>query len=233
MKSLGLPPIEEFPFLDPPAPKAISEGYRTLREVGALNEEKNLTEAGRQMARLPVDPRLARMLMEARQERCLAEILPIVSALESNDPRERPTEKVREADQAHARWKDAESDFIGLLRLWIDVTKFRDGRNWKRNALRKFCKETFLSYRRVTEWANVHDELGDLLKRDLKWEVPALGSEIGKLAAYAVIHRALLAGAPRQFGLRDRDAKAYKSAPAGTSRSFPGPDCSVGRSGNG
>ena len=222
MKSLGLPPIEEFPFLDPPAPKAISEGYRTLREVGALNEEKDLTEAGRQMARLPVDPRLARMLLEARQEKCLAEILPIVSALESNDPRERPPEKVREADLAHARWKDAESDFIGLIRLWIDLAKFREGRNWKRNALRKFCKETYLSYRRVTEWANVHDELADLLKRDLKWEVPVLGESVAKLAPYAVIHRALLSGAPRQFGLWDPHAKAYKGATGNHFAVFPG-----------
>lgn len=222
MKSLGLPPIEDFAFLDPPAPKAISEGYRTLREVGALNEEKELTEAGRQMARLPVDPRLGRMLLEARQERCLAEILPVVSALESNDPRERPAEKAREADQAHARWKDATSDFTGLLRLWIDVNRFREGRNWKRNALRKFCKETYLNYRRVTEWANVHDELADLLKRDLRWEVPALEKTIEKVAPYVAIHRSLLAGAPRQFGLWDRDAKAYKSAAGGHFAVFPG-----------
>src|SRR5690606_25342304 len=108
MKSLGLPEIDEFPFLDPPAAKAISEGYRTLREVGALDKEKRLTESGWEMARLPVDPRLGRMLIEARREHCLAEVLPIVAALESNDPKERPVEKTREADAAHARWKDAE-----------------------------------------------------------------------------------------------------------------------------
>ena len=90
MKSLGLPEIDEFPFLDPPSPKAVSEGYRTLREVGALDRDKNLTEYGRRMARLPVDPRLGRMLIEAREEHCLAEMLPIIAALESNDPRERP-----------------------------------------------------------------------------------------------------------------------------------------------
>ncbi len=222
MKSLGLPAIEDFPFLDPPAPKAVSEGYRTLREVGALNEEKNLTEAGRQMARLPVDPRLGRMLLESREEKCLAEILPIVSGLESNDPRERPPEKAREADAAQARWKDADSDFIGLIRMWIDLNRFRDGRNWKRNALRKFCKETFLNYRRVTEWANVHDELRDLLARDLKWDVPALESDAGKIAAYPNIHRALLAGAPRQFGLWDRESKSYRSAAGGFFAIFPG-----------
>ena len=118
MKALGLPEIAEFPFLDPPAPKAVSEGYRTLREVGALDRDKQLTDYGRRMARLPVDPRLGRMLIEARKEHCLAEMLPIVAALESSDPRERPAEKIREADAAHAQWKDAESDFIGILRLW-------------------------------------------------------------------------------------------------------------------
>jgi ATP-dependent helicase HrpA len=222
MKSLGLPAIEDFPFLDPPAPKAISEGYRTLREVGALNEEKDLTEAGRQMARLPVDPRLGRMLLESREEKCLAEILPIVSGLESNDPRERPPEKAREADAAQARWKDADSDFIGLIRMWIDLNRFREGRNWKRNALRKFCKETFLNYRRVTEWANVHDELRDLLARDLKWDVPKLESDTGKIASYPAIHRSLLAGAPRQFGLWDRESKSYRSASGGFFAIFPG-----------
>ena len=105
MKALGLPEIDEFPFLDPPSPKAVSEGYRTLREVNALDKEKNLTDYGRQIARLPVDPRLGRMLIEARKEHCLAEVLPIVAALESSDPRERPAEKTREADAAHSSGK--------------------------------------------------------------------------------------------------------------------------------
>ena len=222
MKSLGLPPIEEFPFLDPPQSKAVAEGYRTLREVGALDDQKQLTEAGKQMARLPVDPRLGRMLLEARYEKCLAEILPIVSALEANDPRERPSEKAKQADQAHARWKDAESDFIGLLRLWLDVSRFREGNRWKRNQLRKYCGEAFLNFRRVLEWANVHDELADLLRRDLRWELKPLAATVEKAAPYAVIHRTLLAGAPRQFGLWDRDSKSYRSASGGFFSVFPG-----------
>jgi ATP-dependent helicase HrpA len=222
MKSLGLPDIEEFPFLDPPAPKAVSEGYRTLREVGALDRERNLTEMGRQMARLPVDPRLGRMLLEARKEGCLAEVLPIVAALESNDPRERPAEKVREADAAHAKWKDAESDFVGLLRLWADVSRFREGRGWKRNALRKYAGGAFLNARRVIEWANVADELRELLEREWKWKVGVLAKEAGGWAGYASIHRALLAGVPRQFGLWDKEAKAYRSAGGGFFAVFPG-----------
>ena len=221
MKALGLPEIAEFPFLDPPAPKAISEGYRTLREVHALDREKNLTDFGRRMARLPVDPRLGRMLIEAQKEHCLAEMLPIIAALESNDPRERPSEKTREADAAHARWKDGESDFIGILRLWRDVSQFRDERGrWKRNALRKYAAPAFLNARRVIEWANVADELADLLEREWKLKIPPPGK--ADAFPYAAIHRSLLAGVPRQFGLWDRENKAYRSASGGFFAVFPG-----------
>jgi ATP-dependent helicase HrpA len=252
MKSLGLPEIAAFPFLDPPSPKAISEGYRTLREVGALDYDKELTPAGRKMARMPVDPRLAKMLLAARDERCLAEILPVVAGLESNDPRERPSEKTREADAAHVRWKDESSDFISILKLWMDLNRFRDGRGWRRNPLRKYCQSAFLNFRRVLEWANVHDELKELLAREMRWEVkplpraddagpradnakdkntrrakdkesaPDLSSAAAKLAPYDAIHRALLAGVPRQFGLWDTEQRAYRSASGGFFAVFPG-----------
>ncbi len=223
MKSLNLPDIEDFPFLDPPNPKAVAEGYRTLREVGALDKERNLTDYGRQMARLPVDPRLARMLLEARQEKCLAEVLPIVAILESSDPKERPAEKLREADVAHERWKDIDSDFMGILRMWQDVSRFRDGRGrWQRNALRKYAGSAFLNARRVMEWANVHDELAELLESEWRVKLGKLGKEPGAWAPYANIHRALLAGVPRQFGLWDRENKAYRSAAGGFFAIFPG-----------
>lgn len=223
MKALGLPEIDAFPFLDPPSPKAVAEGYRTLREVGALDKEKRLTESGRQMARLPVDPRLGRMLIEARKEHCLAEVLPIVAALESSDPRERPAEKTREADAAHGRWKDGESDFISLLRLWQDLARFRDSRGrWQRNALRKFCGPSFLNARRVMEWANVRDELAELLEREWKLKLGEIGGDLSGAAAYATIHKALLSGVPRQFGVWDRESKSYRSANGGFFAVFPG-----------
>lgn len=223
MKALGLPEIDEFPFLDPPSPKAVSEGYRTLREVGALDREKRLTDQGRQIARLPVDPRLGRMLIEARKEHCLAEVLPIVAALESNDPRERPAEKTREADAAHAKWKDGDSDFISLLRMWQDLARFRDERGrWKRNALRKYCGPAYLNARRVMEWANVRDELADLLEREWKLRLGEIGNDLSGSAAYATIHKALLAGVPRQFGVWDRESKSYRSANGGFFAVFPG-----------
>jgi ATP-dependent helicase HrpA len=224
MKSLGLPEIDDFPFLDPPSPKAISEGYRTLREVDALDRDKNLTEYGHRMARLPVDPRLGRMLIEAEKEHCIAEMLPIIAALESNDPRERPAEKTREADAAHARWKDGESDFIGILRMWNDVGRFREGRRgWKRNALRKYCAGAFLNARRVIEWANVADELEELLDREWKktWAKDG-GRKDSSVFPYTAIHRCLLAGVPRQFGLWDRESKSYRSASGGFFAVFPG-----------
>jgi ATP-dependent helicase HrpA len=223
MKALGLPEIDEFPFLDPPSAKAVSEGYRTLREVGALDREKRLTDSGRQIARLPVDPRLGRMLIEARKEHCLAEVLPIVAALESSDPRERPAEKAREADAAHAKWKDADSDFISLLRLWQDLARFRDERGrWKRNALRKYCGPAFLNARRVMEWANVRDELADLLEREWKLKLGEIGNNLSGTGAYSTIHKALLVGVPRQFGLWDRESKSYRSANGGFFAVFPG-----------
>ncbi len=223
MKSLGLPEIDEFPFLDPPAPKAVSEGYRTLREVGALDKDKQLTESGRQIARLPVDPRLGRMLIEARKEGCLAEVLPIVAALESNDPRERPAEKIREADAAHARWKDGDSDFVSILRMWNDLARFRDERGrWKRNALRKYCGGAFLNARRAMEWANVRDELADLLEREWKLKIGDIKDGISSPAGYSTLHKALLSGVPRQFGLWDRESKSYRAANGGFFAVFPG-----------
>ena len=220
MKSLGLPAIEDFPFLDPPSPKAISEGYRTLREVGALAKNKSLTDMGRTISRLPVDPRLGRMLIEAEKRHCLEQILPIIAALESSDPRERPAEKAAEADKAQERWKDIESDFIGMLRMWIDLLPMREKRGrWKGNQLRKFCKKHYLNFRRVREWGNVLDELGELLKREWKVRLSKLDR---KTLDYADIHRCLLAGVPRQIGLWDPENKSYRSASGGFFSVFPG-----------
>jgi ATP-dependent helicase HrpA len=220
MKLLGLPEIDEFPFLDPPAPKAVSEGYRTLREVGAIDRSKQLTANSRRMARLPVDPRLGRMLIEAEKEKCLAAVVPVIAALESNDPRERPAEKVREADEAHAKWKDGDSDFLSILRLWDVVGEFRDGRGrWRRNQLRKFCAASYLNQRRVIEWANVADELAGLLERE--WRV-TVGTCAAHEVPYDALHRSLLAGVPRQFGCWDRENKAYRSAAGGFFAVFPG-----------
>ena len=172
------------------------------------------------MARLPVDPRLGRMLIEARKEHCLAEMLPIIAALESNDPRERPAEKTREADAAHARWKDGESDFIGILRLWHDVAKFRDDRGrWKRNALRKFCGPAFLNARRVMEWANVARRTRRFVRARVEGARSAESAkDLSGAASYAT-HPPCAAGrraaavrlvGPREQGLPQRGGRIFR-----------------------
>ena len=216
MKSLGLPEISEFPFLDPPNPKAVAEGYRTLREVGALDKDRELTEIGQELARLPVDPRMGRMLIEAHHEKCVDEVTVIVAALETSDPRERPAEKKREADAAHAKWNDADSDFMAILNLWRDVSNYYDGRRWRWNQLRKFCGSNFLNAKRVTEWGNVIEELAEI--SNFKIQIPSKRED----PDYGALHRSLLAGAPRQFGLWDKENKAYRSAAGGFFAVFPG-----------
>ncbi len=223
MKTLGLPEISEFPFLDPPNSKAVAEGYRTLREVGALDKDRELTEIGRELGSLPVDPRMGRMLIEARYEKCLEEVVVIVAGLETSDPKERPAEKKREADAAHSKWLDPDSDFMAMLNLWKDLSKYYDGRRWKWNQLRKFCGSYFLNAKRVTEWGNVVEELmqivGDGDRRD-SGSTANRGME--QVPDYGAVHRSLLAGAPRQFGLWDKEKKAYRSAAGGFFAVFPG-----------
>ena len=219
MKTLGLPEINEFPFIDPPNPKAVAEGYRTLREVGALDQDKQLTEIGRELGKLPVDPRMGRMLLEAEYEKCAGEVTVIVAGLETTDPRERPAEKKREADAAHAKWNDPDSDFLAMLNLWSDVSEFYDGRRWRWNQLRKFCGKNFLNAKRVTEWGNVVEELNDILGYKKSKDSMAVS---GISAEYGALHRALLSGAPRQFGLWDKENKAYRSAAGGFFAIFPG-----------
>jgi len=222
MKLLGLPELDHFPLLDPPSPKLVSEGYRTLREIGALDGARELTEVGRKLARLPIDPRLARMLMQAEREECLAELLVIVAGLEVSDVRERPAEKTAEADRAHEAWADEDSDFRGMLRLWIDLMPMRDRRRWRMNQLRKFCRQKFLNWRRVIEWGNLRDELEEVVRRECRWKVRRLAEKLGETASYEKLHCALLAGVPRQFALVDRGEKIYRSAGGISFAIFPG-----------
>ncbi|MEQ1842164.1 MAG: DUF3418 domain-containing protein, partial [Verrucomicrobiales bacterium] len=221
MKSLGLPEISEFPFIDPPKSGNITEGYQTLREIGALDKNRQLTGIGRKLARIPVEPRLGRMLLAAADTGCLGAILVIVSGLTVMDPRERPADKKEAADKAHARWEDEDSDFLSFLHLWNEISRFRENRKWKSNQLRKFCRENFLSFRKIQEWDNLRRELGQIGTKKLKWQWEEFDGHHIETAEYQTIHEALLSGVPRQFGFLDTESKDYKSATGGKFAIFP------------
>lgn len=222
MKALGLPEMSDFPLPDPPSAKLVTEGYRTLRELSALDRKKDLTPLGYKLAKLPVDPRLGRMILESRQENCLAEALVLVAGLSIMDPRERPSEVAEKADAAHRRWKDEESDFVAMLNLWRDVIRFKDGNQWRRNQLRKYCGESFLNFRRVLEWSNLRDDLHRLVKDALGWKVPSLAEKPEDRPSYAALHRMILSGVPRQFGLWNPEDKIYRGANGQSFAVFPG-----------
>jgi len=214
MKSLRIGDVESFPFLDPPAPKAIADGYQLLAELGAVDEEKRLTEIGAQLAKLPIDPRVARMILAARGENCLREVLVIAAALSVQDPRERPFERQEAADRAHARFVDERSDFMGFLKLW----NFFEEANRHKKSNRKLvdlCHENFLSHRRLREWREIHGQLH------------AMATEMGMRpnetpATHEQIHRALLAGLLGNLGFRADESGEYLGARGVKFHVFPG-----------
>lgn len=222
MKALGLPEMADFPLPDRPSQKLVTEGYRMLRELSALDRKKQLTSLGYKLAKLPLDPGLGRMILEGRKENCLAEALVIASGLSIMDPRERPAEAADKADNAHRRWKDEESDFVSMLNLWRDLQRFRERRQWKRNQLRKYCGEAFLNFRRVIEWANLRDDLESLIRDSLGWKVLRLAEKPEDRPAYASLHKMILSGAPRQFGFWNPEEKVYRGANGQSFAVFPG-----------
>ncbi len=159
-KTLGLGKLEEFPLLDPPRPETIREGIRTLIELGAFDERHELTEIGWKLGRMPVDPRVGRIILAAEENGTLAEILPIAAALEIPDPRDRPPERKQAADQAHAEFADPRSDFLSYLRLW---RYYEDARGeHSRNKLTRELRKRFLSPTRMREWADVYRQLREM-----------------------------------------------------------------------
>ncbi len=234
MKALRLPDIEAFPFLDPPEGKRVRDGRQLLVELGALDDADRLTAIGRQLARLPVDPRVGRMLIAARDKGCLAEVLVIAAALSSQDPRDRPLDRQEAADQKHRRFADEHSDFIALLKLWAHI----DALNQHRKSQRKFreaLKADFLSPTRVREWRDVHGQLMTQVK-ELGWKVESGESGIGSgewgvgsgkspesppLPIYASLHQALLPGLLGNLGMLTEDG-VYLGAREVKFAIFPG-----------
>jgi len=170
MLSLKLGEIEAFPFVDAPDSRFIKDGFRLLFELGAVDEGNRLSELGRRLARLPIDPRLARMVLAGAESGCLRETLIVVSALAIQDPRERPADKRQAADQAHARWKDQDSDFVAWLNLWAGFEAARE--ELSGNRLRRWCRDHYLSYLRLREWHDTFRQLRQLLN-DMGIKVPA------------------------------------------------------------
>jgi ATP-dependent helicase HrpA len=204
MASLSLGGPEDFPFLDPPDARLLNDGYRLLQELGAVDGDRRITRLGRQMAALPVDPRLARILVEAGRNGCLEQCLTIVAFLSIQDPRERPSDKAEAADEKRAQFADERSDFVGVLNLW-DAS--RESAAAGNRALRHWCREHFLSFLRVREWADLRDQLADMSQPLARPERPADGTPVSS----AVLHQTLLTGFLSGIGVLD-EARTYLGA---------------------
>ncbi len=196
MLHLRLGEIDAFPFIEPPDGKAISDGFNLLQELSAVNRENQLTPLGRQLARLPVDPRLGRMLLEGAKQGSLQEVLIVASALSVQDPRERPPERQQAADQAHAQWKDADSDFAALVNLWRGFEEQRQ--ELTSSPLRNWCRKNFLNYLRLREWRDAHRQLG-LICRDLQLGINKEPADFPRL------HKAILSGLLSQIGQKTEE----------------------------
>ncbi|MCA9171344.1 MAG: ATP-dependent RNA helicase HrpA, partial [Planctomycetales bacterium] len=211
-KALRLGDIEQFPFLDPPRPDAVRDGYKTLIELQALTPRRDLTQLGTKLARMPVDPRIGRMILAGTDENSLHEVLIIASALEIQDPRERPYEKQEQADEKHAQFLDTDSDFLSYLKLWDFYHHLKE--TVSRNQLRKACQQNFLSYNRMREWTEIHRQLMDVAQQQ--------GFRQGQRHDdFAAIHRALLTGLLSGVAYKTGD-REYTGAGGLTFSPWPG-----------
>jgi len=213
MTALNLGDIEDFPFLEPPEDKMIRDGKNALHEVNALDKAGKLTDIGKQLAKFPTDPKLARMLIAAAHEHCLTEVAIIVSALSVQDPREKPADKMQQADAKHVAFRHPESDFLTLLNIW---NTYEDQKKHLSNSkLRKYCTDNFLSYMRMREWFDIHAQVMQVVKGDLK--IHPNTDEAG----YEKVHRALLTGMLSSIGFR-HDPYEYLGARGLKFFIFPG-----------
>lgn len=204
MKALKLNDIEQFPFVDAPSGRAVADGYHMLQELGAIDDERQLTATGRELARLPIDPRLARMILAARDQQCLNEILIIASALSVQDPRDRPMTEREASDQAHAKFNDDKSEFISYLKLW----RWYGEQVLHKASQRKLVallRQNFLSPLRLREWHDVHSQLAALVGEQ-GWRVNTLE------ATYEQLHMALLSGLLGNLGLKSEESGMYQGA---------------------
>lgn len=205
MAALNLGEIESFPFLDPPDRRSIRDGVQLLQELGAFDSDGAITDVGRRLAQLPVDPRLGRMILQADAEGCVREILVLAAALSIPDPRERPADREEAARQKHARFADEHSDFVSYLNLWRYLSEQR--KELSGNAFRRMCRDEFLHYLRIREW---QDLVGQL--RSIARDLGITESRDPEPADPGSVHAALLAGLLSHIGLRDGDGREYQGA---------------------
>ncbi|EOX3119622.1 ATP-dependent RNA helicase HrpA [Vibrio cholerae] len=217
MTALGLGDIEAFPFVEAPDKRNIQDGVRLLEELGAINDQikdqkKRLTESGKQLARLPIDPRLARMVLEASKLGCLKEVMIIASALSIQDPRERPSDKQQSADDKHRRFNHEDSDFLTLVNLWHYIGQQQKALT--SNQFRRQCKLDYLNYLRVREWQDVYTQLHQST-REMGFK---LNDEPG---SYYAVHSAILVGLLSHIGMKDQEKNEYHGARNARFNIFP------------
>ncbi|MGY4829300.1 ATP-dependent RNA helicase HrpA [Sphaerotilaceae bacterium SBD11-9] len=208
MKSLGLGLVEDFPFIEPPPRRAIADGYQLLNELGAVDDQNELTPIGRELAKLPLDPRVGRMILEARNRQALAEVLVIASALSVQDARDRPMEHQQAADNAHKKFDDEKSEFIGTLKLWKWLEDAKGGQGEHKLSHRKqeqLLREHFISPRRVREWRDIHSQLHTVVAEH-GWRLN------GSPATYEQLHLSMLAGLLGNIGLKSDEDDWYLGA---------------------
>ncbi|MCL6414632.1 ATP-dependent RNA helicase HrpA [Aestuariirhabdus sp. Z084] len=214
MLKLGLGDIEAFPFVDPPDSRFIRDGFNLLQELGAVTRQRQITPLGKQLSRLPVDPRIARMVVESARQGSLDEILVIAAALSVQDPRERPADKQQHADQLHREYQHDESDFLTLLNLWNLYEEQRQ--ELTQGQLRKYCKRRMLNFQRMREWRDLHRQLL-LSVKELNFKL----RHSDEPASYQAVHSALLSGLLSHIGTRGEESE-YLGARNRKFHLFPG-----------
>ncbi len=212
MEQLRLGHIDNFPFVEVPDRRLIKDGYALLFELGAMNERRQLTNRGRQLSRLPLDPRLGRMLLAAHEEGFVTEVLIIATALAVQDPRERPMDRQQAADEAHKRYHDPRSDFIAILNLWREFEAQQ--KKLSQNRLRRWCRENFISYLRMREWQDIQKQVKEVIR--------GMGVRLNQQEAdFNSIHRALLCGLLGNLGFKT-ETREYLGARNRKFHLFPG-----------
>ncbi|MBN1382118.1 MAG: ATP-dependent RNA helicase HrpA [Deltaproteobacteria bacterium] len=230
MLFLNLSDISTFPFIDRPNPRNIKDAIDLLIELGAVQvkpkadkinvKQLMLTQKGRLMAGMPLDPRISCVIIEAKKEGCLQEVKIIAAALSIQDPRERPLENETTADRIHKTFKDPASDFVTLLNIWNHYQKIRKESN-SRNQLRKFCKEHFLSFKRMREWEDVHDQIGQIVEEQNDIIRPDVPADKEMLPKYDAVHKSILSGFLSNIAVK-KEKNIYTATKGRQAMIFPG-----------